>query len=215
MLHWAQNNIQPHHREIIVWSDKCPSQNRNFIMVMAYVWILRGHTHLEVDACHALIYRERKKAVGSQIMTPWDWQQLARMSSANIINMQSEDFVNFETLYNSTTSPFMTRKKNEAGEDVCISKMIHIQIRQKEPDILFYKYDFSEREFHRVSLIRTGRRVQQVNELPQLFPEGTHPISSKKYQHLQKLLPWIPKEFHTFYKNLRQNSERQESEESE
>nr|CAI5856376.1 unnamed protein product [Callosobruchus analis] len=141
-------------------------------------------------------------------MTPWDWQQLARMSSANnpfsIINMQSEDFVNFKTLYNSTTSPFMTRKKNEAGEDVCISKMIHIQIRQKEPDILFYKYDFSESEFHRVSLIRTGRRVQQVNELPQLFPEGTHPISSKKYQHLQKLLPWIPKEFHTLYKNLRQ-----------
>nr|CAI5837196.1 unnamed protein product [Callosobruchus analis] len=230
MLHWAQNNIQPHHREIIVWSDNCPSQNRNFIMVMAYVWILRqfpflevinhkyllrGHTHLEVDACHALIERERKKAVGFQIMTPWDWQQLARMSSANnpfsIINMHSEDFVNCKTLYNSTTSPFMTRKKNEAGEDVCISKMIHIQIRQKEPDILFYKYDFSESEFHRVSLMRTGRRVQQVNELPQLFPEGTHPISSKKYQHLQKLLPWIPKEFHTFYKNLRKNSERQES----
>nr|CAH7765779.1 unnamed protein product [Callosobruchus chinensis] len=36
MLHWAQNNIQPHHREIIVWSENCPSQNRNFIMVMAY-----------------------------------------------------------------------------------------------------------------------------------------------------------------------------------
>nr|CAI5852756.1 unnamed protein product [Callosobruchus analis] len=49
----------------------------------------------------------------------------------------------------AVTSPFMTRKKNEAGEDVCISKIIHIQIRQKEPDILFYKYDFSESEFHR------------------------------------------------------------------
>lgn len=79
MFQWTSDNIKSHHKEITIWSDNCPAPNRNMIMIMVYIYILqqfrslrvinhkyflRGHTHLEVDSCHALIEREKKKAVG-------------------------------------------------------------------------------------------------------------------------------------------------------
>lgn len=61
---------------IVIWSDNCPSQNRNLQMIMCYFYLLainphikeishkfllRGHTHMEVDSVHSIIEREAKK----------------------------------------------------------------------------------------------------------------------------------------------------------
>nr|CAH7738552.1 unnamed protein product [Callosobruchus chinensis] len=117
LLKWAAT-INENVREITVWSDNCPSQNRNIVMVMAYFWIihkhphieiinhkflLRGHTHMEVDSDHSLIERERKKTPFLKIMTPWDWQQLARLCCRskpfNVINMDTHDFKDFKSVW--------------------------------------------------------------------------------------------------------------------
>lgn len=129
-IKWALGNVHPQHEEITIWSDNCPSENRNLLMVMAYFWLLkispnlktinhkfllRGHTHLEVDGSHSLIERARKKTMGFQIITPWDWQQLAQMCSTNnpfeVLNMETNDIKNFRQLYQNPSSPFISRKK--------------------------------------------------------------------------------------------------------
>ena len=207
--------------EIYVWSDNCPSQNRNMIMVVAYFWImhnypnikiinhkflLRGHTHMEVDGDHSLIERERKKTPFLKIMTPWDWQQLARLCCRskpfNAINMELVDFKDFKTLYNTGTSPFTARKKTLQGSDFLLSRVVHLQIRSNDIGLLFFKTDFMENSFECVDLKRTSRRASFPTMLPLLHAEG-NVISTKKYNHLQSLLQWVPSEFQNFYKNLR------------
>lgn len=220
MLKWALANISPHHEDITIWSDNCPSQNRNLIMVMMNFWILkifptlntishkfllRGHTHLEVDGSHSLIERARKKAAGFQIMTPWDWQQLARMCSVNnpfeVINMETADFKDVKQLFNNSTSPFVSRKKSAQGTDFSISKIVCLQVRAADKGILYYKTDFESEQFESIDLNRSGRRIVFPVELPPLR-EGLNVISTKKYKHLQNLLKWVPKQFHEFYQNL-------------
>ncbi|CAH1987834.1 unnamed protein product [Acanthoscelides obtectus] len=98
LLKWALVNVGKDVEEITIWSDNCPSQNRNINSVLAYFtilkqiptlkvinhkYLLRGHTHLEVDSDHSLIERARKIMTKFQIMTPWDWQQLVRISSTS------------------------------------------------------------------------------------------------------------------------------------
>lgn len=62
--------------EVTVWSDNCAGQNKNVFLMMAYMWLLsqkqhlqiinhkyllKGHTHMEVDVLHSMIEREKKK----------------------------------------------------------------------------------------------------------------------------------------------------------
>lgn len=75
IIKWVESEVGGI-QELTFWSDNCPSQNRNIMLVMCYFWIMkikpeiqvinhkflaRGHTHLEADSDHALIERERKK----------------------------------------------------------------------------------------------------------------------------------------------------------
>lgn len=219
LLKWI-DTLNENVEDITIWSDNCPSQNRNFIMVMAYFWILknypniklinhkfllRGHTHMEVDGDHSLIERERKRTPFLKVMTPWDWQQLARLCCRskpfNVVNMEVCDFKDFKSLYTCNNSPFVVRKKTEDNSDFRMSDVVHLQVRTEDLGALYFKTDFEAVKFGRVDLKRNGRRVV----FPQLLPsirEEANEISTKKYNHLQSLLPWVPTIFHDFYKNL-------------
>lgn len=168
-------------------------------------FLLRGHTHLEVYGSHSMIERARKKTMGFQIMTPWDWQQLARMCSINnpfeVINMETNDFKDFKHLYQNPTSPFISRKKREEGDDFAISKVVFLQVRKRESGTLFYKTDFTCEHSQSINLMRSGRHIVFPDELSPLR-SGPNVISTKKYKHLQNILTWIPKQFHDCYKNL-------------
>lgn len=66
LIRWAEENCENLFpvRELTLWSDNCAGQNRNLMVVMAYMWLihkypqikvinhkfmLKGHTHMEVD----------------------------------------------------------------------------------------------------------------------------------------------------------------------
>nr|CAI5846436.1 unnamed protein product [Callosobruchus analis] len=91
LIKWLENNVSTE----VIWSDNCPSQNRNILMIMCYFWALhlkpnlqvinhkflsRGYTHLEADSIHSVIERSRRKVPQFEIVTPWDWQQMVRMA---------------------------------------------------------------------------------------------------------------------------------------
>lgn len=220
LMKWIEQHVSDEVKELTIWSDNCPSQNRNILMVMCYFFILRmkpnitavnhkfltrGHTHLEADAVHSTIERERKKIPQFQIVTPWDWQQMVRLCGTKkqftVVNMEYSDFKEFKHLFEGSTTPYINKKKNSAGNDFLISLAVHLQVRRSNPGILYYKTDFStdflDVDFH--------RRNKPNDYTPLSIPpirEGPKPISAKKYSHLQKLLKWVPKTFHDYYKNL-------------
>ncbi|CAG9839154.1 unnamed protein product [Diabrotica balteata] len=88
LFKWIQtlpNNI----KEITLWSDNCAGQNRNTMLFAMYLYVvqkfphlvinhkflLTGHTHMEVDAVHAVIEKKKKRLSTMSIQTPREWAQ--------------------------------------------------------------------------------------------------------------------------------------------
>ena len=79
-------------KEVVMFSDTCGGQNRNqFIASMIlylvsshktiesidYIFIVQGHSHMEVDSMHAAI---EWKSVGLQIYDPYGWEVVASIA---------------------------------------------------------------------------------------------------------------------------------------
>lgn len=219
-------------QNIIIWSDNCPSQNRNLQMLMSYFYImmvkpslksiehkylLRGHTHMEVDSVHARIERQMKASPDFSIITPWDWQQLMRLCNSKflVMEMQSLDFKNFNYLYDNIKSAFQNNKKTTTGAHFLISKVVHMKFVADKLGVLYFKSSFIDEHFQEVDFNKTEKRISRrieaskskINakvdqfELPPVRNE-LKPISTKKWKDLQKLLKWVPLRFHDFFKNI-------------
>lgn len=216
---------------IIIWTDNCPSQNRNLQMIMCYFYVLalnphikevshkyllRGHTHMEVDNVHSIIEREAKKCPNFQIITPWDWLQLARISGKNkdfkIFEMTTTEFKDFNKMYNSVDSPLQNIKKTQNSNKFLISQTVFMQVRQDQPGILFFKTDFNQ-EFQSVDFNRRAARKtnKTIKESVVALRDTLNPISTKKFNDLQKLLKWVPVRFHNFFQGLKHGETIQEN----
>nr|CAH7726499.1 unnamed protein product [Callosobruchus chinensis] len=222
ILKWIQvvSGLDPQIEELTIWSDNCPSQNRNLMMVICYFhifnicqnlrtinhkYLLRGHTHLEADRDHALIEKQVKKTPAFQIATPWDWQQLVRITSPkfSVIDMGIKDFLDMKSLYNDKNSAFIKGRKCESGNVLRISEAVHLQVKRDRPGHLFFKSNFSQAEFEEVNF---NRRANSKNNESLVVPpirETSKSISSKKYKYLISLLEWVPSRFHQFYKDIK------------
>lgn len=218
LLKWATNVLgQSSIETLIIWSDNCPSQNRNIMMMTSYFWLLnvcpslktvvhkfllRGHTHQEADHVHGLIERAVKRQPTMQIVTTWDWEQLIRSSGATVIRMRVEDFKNFGVLYAQPGSTFVHKKQNTDKQNFLISSVVWMEARTDSPGIVFYKTSFTEETFKTVNLNRSVRKI--INLPPQLPPLRNRPkgIPQKKHDHLLTLLKWVPEQFHPFYRNM-------------
>lgn len=154
LLKWANEVLKNSETEtLIIWSDNCPSQNRNIMMAVNYFYLLnicpslksvmhkyllRGHTHMEADHIHALIERTVKKQPTMAIATPWDWQQLIRSTGATVWSMEVNDFKNFDILYSVSNAPFVNRKINTVKENFLISSSVWLEVRRQSPGLLYY-----------------------------------------------------------------------------
>lgn len=76
-----------------------------------------------------------------------------------------------------------------------------MQVRADDIGVLYFKTNFASTEFNKVDFNRVSRSAEFPRDIPPVR-EAFKPISTKKFQHLQKLLPWVPRIFHSFYKNL-------------
>ncbi|CAH0397337.1 unnamed protein product [Chilo suppressalis] len=174
LIRWANENMENivNVRELTFWSDNCAGQNRNLMVVLAYMWLLhkcpqlkiishkfmlKGHTHMEVDQIHSQIEQKKRRLKTMQIAVPQDWSQFIQTCGGkrkfDVFEMQSHHFKDLT--------------------------------------------DFSE-----VSLIRNiSKKTALPEDLPQLRL-NEKPISTAKYNDLMTLLQWIPEELHGFYKNL-------------
>lgn len=139
-------------------------------------------------------------------MTPWDWQQIARLCSSkqnsNVIAMETADFKNFNDLFEASTAPYYSNKKTEDNDKFLISKVVHMKIKAESPGVLYFKTDFGMEEFNSIDFNVRRKRNAALPENLNPLRKGQKPISTSKYTHLQKLLKWVPARFHSYYQNL-------------
>lgn len=211
----------PDLENLIVWTDSCPGQNRNLMMVLMYMcllkisktlkviyhkFLLRGHTHMEVDSDHSVIERASKKAPSHSIFTCNDWVNVITNAKKtgppfNVVRMMLENFLSFTSL-TERSGPLIQRKQCIDGSSFQISSAVWLQVKKNEPGKLFFKNSFEESEFKCVDLVRNRRKdVSIPEELPQLRAQRKK-ISNAKYQDLQILLKWVPEEYHWFFQSL-------------
>lgn len=217
LIKWTRSTIADSSIEhLIIWSDNCPSQNRNIIMMLCYLWLLkicpnlktvehkfllRGHTHMEADHVHALIERTLKKQPTMEICTPWDWQQLIRSTGATVIKLDIPDFKHVDHLYSQPNAPFINKKKNTEKEDFLISNVVHFQVKAARPNTIFYKLNFDD-EFKTLNVTRSIRNPAPMPDELTSLRCNLKGITKKKREYLIKSLEWVPQQFHNFYKNI-------------
>nr|CAI5860789.1 unnamed protein product [Callosobruchus analis] len=204
---------------IVVWSDNCPSQNRNLQIIMCYFlilqlnpsikqiehkYLLRGHTHMEVDSVHARIEKALKNSPKFSIITPWDWQQLIRICDhrIDVFEMDTTDFLDFNQ-HNAEALLKPNKKK------IKVNKVVHMKFLKGSNGILYYKISFDQTEFDKIDFNKpqarkTRREQEDRSQLssPGSIRESLKPITSKKFADLQEALKWVPKRFYSFFNNL-------------
>lgn len=202
--------------EITLYSDTCPGQNKNsFILVMfclvmkqnntlKYInhkFLVPGHTHMECDSDHSVI-EKMKKRYPVIIEHPRDWVQLVRTCGKSkpfiVKEMQREEFFEFSGLLKKY---FVQKKTNESGEKI-IWKDIKWLRYTKEIGRVKYKTSLDESEPFKV-INYLGKQKLPANITLPLSYKGDVPISEEKKKNLLELLPYIDKNFHDFYQNLR------------
>lgn len=192
---------------IIIFSDGCTYQNRNAVLsnsllelsmrtkkLIIQKYLEKGHTQMEVDSVHATIQRCLK---GKPIYLPSDYAEICAQARVfpgpyEVIEMNHSDFLDFSVPKNHRYSSI--RPGNKSGE----AQVTEIrQLKYTPEGEIHYK-------LNHVSDWRILPRVPR-NEFPKKFPrlyKKGLPITKRKFQDLQDLLPVIPSPCHAFYKAL-------------
>lgn len=201
-----------HYEEITIFSDGCTYQNRNVFLsnaIQQYVnetgitvqhkYLVRGHTHMEVDNSHSLIERALK---GKTINVPYDYVQIMVSARKNpspfeVFYLTHEFFMDY-----SDVGPYKTirpgRKKGDATVTDVHCYKYHPQTDSNKAPLQF-KIRFND-ELQDIPIPRDFSKNE--NKLPTRLYNGKLPIPLSKFKHLQELKSVIGKDYHPFYDQL-------------
>ena len=210
---------------LICFSDSCFGQNKNFLMICFWNWLIlqgrlkrvdhkylvRGHTYLPNDRDFSHIEKRKSTA---KVFLPSHWETIvheACVTKPFTVNaMDTSAFRDFSPLLNQ----FTHRKKDAEKRPVLISKAVWINLGEAEEpgektpvrhvNQVWIRYTYSSEEcWSKVSLLK-GRQQKQPSKslcFPSKYPNG-HPIKRSKVEDLQKLVPFLPVECRQFYIDL-------------
>jgi hypothetical protein len=197
---------RPNIKKLILYSDSCPGQNKNSIILgglkvimestclesIQHNYLVPGHTHMECDHIHSLIDRCKKK---SRIFVPTDWYNVVRLAKTKepllyVVEMTKCMFYDFKT------TPTVSVAKNS---NFSISKIRCFQLHKGEDRVLF-KYSALQAEYQSASL--TSKAKNSATTLEILYHDGVK-IPTPKYNDLISLLKFIPDLYHDYYAQLK------------
>ncbi|CAL8094746.1 unnamed protein product [Orchesella dallaii] len=196
---------------VIIWSDGCTSQNRNKILsngllnlaqrskkIIIQKYLEKGHTQMEVDSVHSVIERALK---GKPIYHPMDYVEITRKArrkgpAYEALNMEHNMFLDYSR---AGTMRYSDIRPGSKPGDPCVTDLR--ELRYNPSGIIEYKLDHSSEWQQLPKLCRTV----DINSYPRLYKDPL-PISKRKYEDLQELLPVIPEKYHEFYKKLPRKS---------
>lgn len=209
------NNLKPEVKQVTLYSDCCPGQNRNsFLAAMFLVFqsnssidyidhkfLVVGHTHMECDVDHALIERTKKKT-SIKIHHPRDWYQFVRTVGSKrkfeVVEMTQENIYNFSDFLKNK---FTWRKVDAEGNKFNWNEIRWLRYTKDFAKIK-YKTSLDENEdFKILNIARRGINSVKSSDLAKAY-EKLLPISEDKKKDLLELLPLIDPNFHGFYMGL-------------
>ncbi|KAJ4437340.1 hypothetical protein ANN_17479 [Periplaneta americana] len=187
-----------HCQKLVVFSDNCGGQNKNYNIVALYnylisqchlteiehYYLISGHTFLPSDRDFAKIekYHTRHEC---NVYTPDQWIDIITKSSLkrNIIS----------------------QKKNcNDGKEVLFKDAICIWFEKNSP----MKMKIKDRLFAEFSVVSLSKRGNPTTkwELMKKY-NGSNLINLKKVADIKRLLPYVPSIHHDYYNNLQEKPE--------
>lgn len=200
-------NISGSVKEVIIFSDGCPYQNRNVTLSNALSRLARlrditivqkflekGHTHMECDNVHSAIERKLRKKPIYCPQNYVDIMQSARLSQPYKVKYLSHEFFKDYSALRYYTS---IRPGVRSGDPVVVN--IRVLKYSSDGDIQ-YKLSVSD-DYQDLPRRSKDQHPSDDHQVESLY-DAKLAIKGSKYAHLQELKKVIPKDYHPFYDSL-------------
>lgn len=202
---------------LIIWSDSAGGQNKNFLMVYLYQYLILkgifsiidhkfpevGHTYLDSDRDFGRIEKNLRKH--QNIYVPEEYRNvISSTCKKNIIIDMSKHFRNFDKL-TTDLKIYSTKVKDCLGEKVRFRDGIK-WIRVEKFGSYLYKECYDEyTPFKQVNLV-DSEKVDTVSLANNIFiprlDANVGSISGEKIENLKQQLKFIPDEHKWFYEMI-------------
>lgn len=207
-------------KHVVMYSDSCTGQNRNFKMSLILMRFLQGensgevcvidqkfmqsgHSYLPNDCDFASIENRSKT---KQIYCPNDWYeviiQARKKNPFHLTVMTSDDFLSTKNLEN-----LVTRRKSDSNElPINWLKIQWLRYKKSHPFTIFFKETLMEdMPFSELDITPTKKRGRPVplSSIPmdKLY-DGVRPVTKAKKKDMMDLLPYIPPISQEFFLQL-------------
>lgn len=229
LLHYINNFIDPEIKELHVFSDSCPGQNRNntvtrfwlsltdterFQQIVHY-FPIRGHSYLACDRNFSVVKRAIKKL--DRIYTMKECLEIVVNSSAKGnftgIMVDGEDILDFKswwtTLYKKTAISLETSKREvprDRKEQFSISKYHQFVYKSDVKGHVEVYEQLQGLVNHTFHLQLPGQLRPIVMPTNKAYRNGTVPIKKTKLEDIRKCVRYVAvhEDAVTFYENILQ-----------
>lgn len=200
---------------LIIWTDSCSGQNKNFLMICLYQYIVQkgtfliidhkfpevGHSYLDSDRDFGRIEKRLRKY--QTICTPEEYRKVIASSSRKnlVIDMEphfrvTEDLPNKMKIFN--------RKRDLSNEKVRFRDGIKWLRVERYGSYLFKEcYDYYV-PFKEVNILRDPKSKSPLPKdvsIPRLCKK-TGSLSKEKIENLKQQLCFVPQEHRWFYERV-------------
>ena len=214
-------------KNVILFSDTCGGQNQNqyvatmlmhvaenheTIETLDHIFMVQGHSHMEVDNMHSAIER---KSGGLQIYEPYGWEVVACIARKNPYVVKTlENIVDVKRLQEDMQLKNVTvNTENEKVRWKDDKSITWLRYEKDQPNTILYKCSYDkEDDFMKIKCItgRTSKRKKshacatgEGYTMPMAYT-GNLPVSKAKKKDLMQLCKdlVIPARYHSFYENI-------------
>ena len=202
-----QDNAISH---LILWTDSCAGQNKNFLIICLYQYLILkgivktidhkfpevGHSFLDSDRDFGRIEKVLRRH--ENIFLPEEYRTI--ISQASKINYVTDMEVHFRNLENLAENlNLINRKKNTLNENVQFRDGIK-WIRVCKYGSYLYKENYDPNTpFKEVNIIRNSRLQQPVDFEIDRLREKTGQLSVEKIANLKSQLQFVKQPFKWYY----------------
>ncbi|XP_034250507.1 uncharacterized protein LOC117650953 [Thrips palmi] len=213
-------------KRIVIFSDACTSQNRNShvaamyhvalqehptLQTIEHIFLIPGHTHLEVDNKHSVM--ERFKSNRDKVSHPEEYYDLIHEAGLTdlenfpdgkffVVRMHKK-FYNFADLL---SGPLIKREVTLNQNKFNWLDTNWFRYTKEKLGLVEVKASYNPlAHFDVLSFLRRGIKSSAVAHLAPLlkkFYTSPQPISELKKKDLISMLPFIDKKYHEFYHSL-------------
>lgn len=211
ILNGENKNIQ----HLIIWSDSCSGQNKNFNIICLYQYLIYkgyvkiidhkfpevGHSFLDSDRDFGRIEKKLKKI--ETLYTPDQYRDVIKSSSNKksvVVNMEHH----FKLIPEIATKLYLiNKKKNTLEEKISLRDNVK-WIRVEEYGSYYYKDTLDENTpFLKVDIMKSRHRKLEKEDFKlELIRNKNNALSAEKNSNLKEQLQYIDDEYKYFYQKV-------------